>query len=244
MLVATWNVLHRVHAENWREVPIERFPREAERIAAITARVMATDADVVLLQEVSGDQLASLRAALAPAAQVLDFRYPRVPRPRVPPAPEATLADPSEHLVVIVRSRAPARVATAFAFDDDAGKGVLAVALAGDAVVASTHVSYGDKRTGQLARIAAAARAARVAAIAGDFNAERDVVAAELGADFAFAVPAEPALPTRPRAVPSGKSQTIDHVIVHGGRVVDGAVIDVGGVSDHNLVRARVVPPA
>ena len=65
MLIATWNVLHRIHAENWGDGPLARFPREADRISLVTAPVIArleAGWDVMALQEVSGDQLASLRA--------------------------------------------------------------------------------------------------------------------------------------------------------------------------------------
>ena len=55
----------------------------------------------------------------------------------------------------------------------------------------------------------------------------------ELGSD---------ALPTRPRADDGGdKPPAIDHILVRGSTGSDGAVVDVGGSSDHNLVRARVM---
>ena len=79
MRVATWNVLHRIHAVNWREPVVVLQPDEPARIAEITRRIVALDADVVCLQEVSGDQLAALVLAL-PAATILSHRYPRVPR--------------------------------------------------------------------------------------------------------------------------------------------------------------------
>jgi hypothetical protein len=79
--VATWNVLHRVHAENWDEDVAVRWPREPERIAAVTARVAGRAEQVIALQEVSGDQLASLRAGRA-GRTIYALRYPRVPAPR------------------------------------------------------------------------------------------------------------------------------------------------------------------
>jgi hypothetical protein len=54
--VATWNVLHRIHAENWGEDVLERWPDESERIAAITARLTRRTEQVIALQEVSGDK--------------------------------------------------------------------------------------------------------------------------------------------------------------------------------------------
>jgi hypothetical protein len=38
IVAATWNVLHRVQAENWGEDVAVRWPQEQERIAAVTAR--------------------------------------------------------------------------------------------------------------------------------------------------------------------------------------------------------------
>ena len=46
-------------------MPTVRWPREPERIAAVTARLAGRTEQVIALQEVSGDQLASLRAGLA-----------------------------------------------------------------------------------------------------------------------------------------------------------------------------------
>lgn len=61
MQIVTWNVLHRIHAENWREAVPDRFPIEAERLDRISQRVAGVlredDDAVVCLQEVSGDQL-------------------------------------------------------------------------------------------------------------------------------------------------------------------------------------------
>ncbi|WP_067649864.1 hypothetical protein [Nocardia harenae] len=37
--VASWNVLHRVHAENWYEAVALRWPDEAARNAAVAERV-------------------------------------------------------------------------------------------------------------------------------------------------------------------------------------------------------------
>jgi endonuclease/exonuclease/phosphatase (EEP) superfamily protein YafD len=78
-----------------------------------------------------------------------------------------------------------------------------------------------------------------LAILLGDVNADRATVGAGLLGDFVFAIPTEPALPTRPRTTGS-KSEAIDHVIVRGGTPVDATVLDVGGISDHNLVVARV----
>ncbi len=227
--VATWNVLHRIHADNWAEPVARHWPDEAARIEAITARLAARDDRVIALQEVSGDQLASLRAL---SRTVIAFRYPRVPRPRH----VSTLADPAEYLVTLVDG--PAREVAAEASATDPGKGLLAVEVDG-VVVVNTHVTYGDPRVPQLARLAAVARAAPGAAIVlGDFNADRAAVAT-IGDDFVLATPAEPALPTRPRTG-STKSSTIDHVLARRATPHAAAVIDAGGQSDHNLVVAAI----
>jgi hypothetical protein len=92
--VATWNVLHRVHAENWGEVVAGRWPDESERITAVTAWLAGRAEQVIALQEVSGDQLASLRSGLA-SRTVHAFRYPRVPGLR---RGACQLRDPGEYL--------------------------------------------------------------------------------------------------------------------------------------------------
>lgn len=231
--VLTWNVLHRIHADNWGEEVGVRHADEAVRISAITARLAARDEHVLALQEVSGDQLASLRVAL-PAAQIFTLRYPRVPKPR---SGSSTLLEPAEYLVTVVAGAATQVVAEASR--DDPGKGLLAVDVGGVLVI-NAHVTYGAPGVDQLARLAEVARAASgVAIVLGDFNADRAKVAAALGEELVFAAPTEPALPTRPRTG-SSKSSSIDHVIVRGDTRVEAAVIDADGLSDHNMVVACV----
>jgi endonuclease/exonuclease/phosphatase family metal-dependent hydrolase len=239
--VATWNVLHRVHAEKWSEDVAVRWPDESERIAAVTARLTRRTEQVIALQEVSGDQLASLRAALA-ARTIFAFRYPRVPRPRQGASP---LRDPGEYLVLLVEG--PGQQVAAESFEDDPGKGALAVRTA-EALFIATHVSGDQRRTRQLRRLAGlAGLAGRPAAgpghpvvLLGDFNTDRAAVAAGLGAGFTVAdLPAD-ALPTRPGA-PGSRPLRIDYVAVHGAAISDAAVEDSDGLSDHNLVRATVI---
>lgn len=241
--VATWNVLHRIHAERFGEAVVSAWPREAERIVAITERVLGLDADVVALQEVSGDQLASLRSRLR-AHTLFCFRYPRVPSPLGGRSP---LDDPSEHLVTLVRG-GDARTLTGEASDDDRGKGLLAIDVSGVCVV-NTHVSWGKRRARQLARLGAVVCAAPGCAIVlGDFNADRAVVGPALGDELVFARPDEPALPTRPRPGSSAdasnaqenRGETIDHVLVRGGVPVESRVLDSAGLSDHNVVVASI----
>lgn len=114
--VATWNVLHRVHAENWDEEVTGRWPDEPERIAAVTARLTGRTERVIAMQEVSGDQLASLHQAL-PQRTVHALRYPRIPAPR---GGGCLLTDPGEYLVLLVDGAT--RQVAAEPFEEDPGK--------------------------------------------------------------------------------------------------------------------------
>ena len=241
MRIATWNVLHRVHAENYDEGVVAPFPDEAVRVAAIAARVAAQMAGgvlVVCLQEVSGDQLAALRTHLPAETQVFDAIYPRRPQPQRPHV--GRLRDPTEHLVTVVASALPARHLESQVFPDDPGKGFLAVELGGGLAVFNTHVSFGDRREGQLGRLAAAARMRAASVLLGDFNTDLGSVAAGLGPDFAAATLPPGGLPTRPRTQPQGQHQHIDHVLVRGASVSEAEVQPAGGLSDHNLVVATL----
>jgi endonuclease/exonuclease/phosphatase family metal-dependent hydrolase len=232
--VATWNVLHRVHAENWYEDVATRWPDEGARIAAVTARVAERTERIIALQEVSGDQLAGLRMAL-PGRTIHAMRYQRLPTPRRVPS---SLLDGGEYLVVLTAE--PSREVTAESFAQDGGKGALVVDAGGLTVIA-THVTGDRRRADQLTRLAELATDAsqNAAVLLGDFNIDRASVAAGLGDAFVVAEYAAGAIPTRPRD--SGpKSQYIDHVVVHGATVTAAAVDDVGGVSDHNLVHAAL----
>lgn len=234
MTVATWNVLHRVHAENWDEDVLARWPGEPGRVAAVAARVAARTERVVALQEVSGDQLAALRRAL-PHRTAHALRYPRVPRPRRGRPP---LRDLAEYLVLLVDG--PSQEVAAEAFPDDPGKGALVVRVPG-ALVVATHLSVDHRSTGQLARLADLASASRdeAAVLLGDFNADPDTVTAGLGPGFTVADLPPDALPTRSRASSSAPTR-IDHVVVRGAIARDAAVEDVDGLSDHNLVHAEI----
>jgi endonuclease/exonuclease/phosphatase family metal-dependent hydrolase len=231
--VATWNVLHRVHAENWRDDVAAHWPDERARIAAVTARLAGRTEQVIALQEVSGDQLASLHGLAG--RTVYSFRYPRVPRPRRGPDP---LRDRAEYLVLLLDG--PGRQAAAWSFAGDPGKGGLAVE-AGGMLFVSVHVGWGDRRTAELARLAALAASwpAYPVVLLGDFNADRATVAAGLGDGFEVAAPAPGGLPTRPGPA-GGERLFIDHLAVRGARAAGVTVEDAGGLSDHNLVRAHV----
>ncbi len=231
LTVATWNVLHRIHGENWGEDVVRQWPDERERIAAITRMIGELDADVIALQEVSGDQLASLNTL---PRTVVAFRYPRVPSPR---HGSTALQDQVEYLALLADG--PAALVAGESFASDPGKGLLAVRV-GTATVVVTHVSSGPKSAAQLQRLADVARGQPApVVVAGDFNARLAVVAAGLGAEFATCDPG-PAIPTRPRPAGAAKSTWIDHVFVRGATPVRTTVRDVRSLSDHNLVCAEV----
>jgi endonuclease/exonuclease/phosphatase family metal-dependent hydrolase len=231
--VTTWNVLHRVHAVNWKEAPVAAFPDERvriERISVVVAGWLASDVDAVCLQEVSGDQLASLRRAASAAVIVFEHTYPRLPRLRGSGAPQ--LDDASEHLVTIVRDRS-AKQLDARTFASDPGKGLLALDLDSAATLVNTHVTFGDRRTDQLVLLASIATAPAI--VVGDFNASADVVGAALGGTTSILD-----RPTR-IATDEHDARVIDHVVVLGGTLASAAVLDGQGLSDHNPVTARVL---
>lgn len=241
MRVTTWNVLHRVHALNWREPTIEAFPDERARAFAVAERVgrwLEDEEAVVALQEVSGDLLARLRSTvrgLAFEVRVHDHSYPRVPRARR--EGHVGLEDVHEHLVVLTRARSDPR--SAHTFESDPGKGLLCAMLEGDVAVIDTHLSAGDRRAAQLATLRAAAmEAAGGAIVLGDFNALADVVWAGLGEGFVVSRPSGKRT-SRPGAPPH-PGATIDHVVVRGGAIVSAEVLDGGKLSDHDPVTAVV----
>jgi endonuclease/exonuclease/phosphatase family metal-dependent hydrolase len=231
LTVATWNVLHRIHGENWDEAVVRQWPDERARIAAITQTIAGLDAQVIALQEVSGDQLESLRGL---PRQLLAFRYPRLPALR---RGQAQLQAPAEYLVVLTDG--PAVEVAAAAFATDPGKGLLAVRF-GATTIVDTHVSFGDHSRSQLRQLAELAVAAPGAAVVlGDFNMGLVAVAAAFGPGFTAHDPG-PAVPSRPRPAGATKSTTIDHVFVRGAAPLATTVLDVQGLSDHNPVLARI----
>lgn len=236
--VTTWNVLHRVHAVNWGEAPVEAYPDERTRIACIAARVakwLAVDAGVVCLQEVSGDQLASLRATVGDAA-IHDHVYPRVPRVRGEGRPE--LDDATEHLVTLVRAPGSRRL-EGRTFDSDPGKGLLVVDVEDAISIVNTHVSFGERRDAQLALLSATARRAPGGAVVlGDFNAPADVVRAALGEPLVLSDLTGQRCTRIATAKHAG--QTIDHVAVVRGTIASVSVLDGELLSDHNPVTATV----
>ena len=235
--VATWNVLHRVHAENHSEAVAARWPQEADRIAAVTATLKARSEQVIALQEVSGDQLTSLRESL-PGRTIHALRFPRVPVPRNGDGTQ--LRDAAEYLVLMASE--PGQQVAGFAFDGAPGKGTLAVRLNGVLFVV-THVSGDVRRVSQLTRLALLGNEwpQYPVVILGDFNVGRFGVTSELGSDFTVADLPLGSLATRPDTH-GLKPAYIDHVVARGATITDAAVEDTAGLSDHNLVRATVTP--
>ena len=220
MRVLTWNVLHRVHAETHGEPAVERWADEPSRTRAIVQTLKRASADVVLLQEVSGDVLTALRSSFP---HVTSHLLPRMPRPK---QPTTAVTDASEHLVVIAGPGPTVwRAQTA---SNDPGKGLLAVQQNGVLLV-STHVSWGEKREPQLEALARVVREhVGPLVIGGDFNVEASVVCAALG------------LQNVPLAPGSAKTRVgregggdIDHLFVRGLRGAMAQVLEHDVLSDH-----------
>ena len=231
MQILTWNVLHRVHAETHSEPAIERWPDEAARVQAVAAllsnALTVEGFGVALLQEVSGDVLAELRARL-PEWSVLDHLYPRVPKKT------SSVRDPREHLVVVAPPGA--KLLRAQTFDTDPGKGFLMVGLPDGTAVISTHVSWGAKGASQLALLARVLGEARGAVcLGGDFNAEGAAISKALGAEVLLArlPPNSPC--TRPKG--AGGSD-IDHLLCRNASLSDVRVLEHRELSDHRPVGA------
>ncbi|MFC0433882.1 endonuclease/exonuclease/phosphatase family protein [Kutzneria buriramensis] len=219
--VATWNVLHRVHADNWAEDVVGQWPDESKRIKAVADRVAELEEQVVALQEVSGDLLWALK--VIPNRTVHAMRYPRTPSARRVPSP---LYDSREYLVLLVNG--PSEEIDWDPFPNDAGKGALAVEVQGHTIVA-THVSWGDtKRPTQLALL----REYEPAVLLGDFNADGATVLRDLGPGYELA--------ELPWGATTRHDQTIDHVITNGVTATEARVLEADGLSDHRPVRATI----
>ena len=237
--VTTWNVLHRVHAVNWKEPPVLAFPDEQVRSAGISQRIatwLEAGIDVVCLQEVSGDQLASLRRVVGKGVQIFEHLYPRLPRVRGGGAP--VLEDATEHLVTLVAARG-ARMVAAHTFQADPGKGMLVIELEDSIRVLNTHVSFGTRRDAQLALLVErATEATRGAIVLGDFNAPVDAVRAALGPSFDLS-DLRGQRATRV-ATSEHPGRVIDHVAVQRGAIESATVLDDEALSDHAPVTATV----
>lgn len=238
MKVLTWNVLHRVHAENHGEAAIRRWPDEPERVRRVVdlaSQALRVDGfGAVLLQEVSGDVLAALREQL-PTWAVLNHPYPRVPKLK---QPGASMRDVSEHLVVIAPEGSTVLQAQTFA--SDPGKGVLAVTLPSGTVVASTHVSWGPKGEAQLATLRELLLASSAPfCLGGDFNSGREVLAHAFGAEGVVGALPPGSQRTHPSEDASG-GVDIDHFVVRRAALRDVRVLDHDALSDHRPVTATV----
>lgn len=226
----TWNVLHRVHAENYSEPMVALWPDETARVKAISALVLKAiteDAcDVVLLQEVSGDVLNEVRHRLPSSMGVSSHQVPRVPAFKRPS--RTMMVDASEHVVVIADAGLTSlRAVTA---QDDAGKGSIAAQLRRGVIAVSTHVSWGTKGTAQLTTLRELmAELPGTVLIGGDFNAERHEVMRCLGEGLQVSELVRSAT----RLNPGGHGSTIDHLIARGGTWSEVSVTEQHGLSDH-----------
>lgn len=236
MRLVTWNVLHRVHGVNWAEPCLEAWPDERLRQEHVARRVagwLADGVDAVCLQEVSGDQLALLEALVLPG-RCFSQRAPRLPTLRVK---DAALGDSSEHLVLLTAS--PAVRIASDAFQNDPGKGFLAVRPSGGPCLVTTHVSHGAPGEVQLRLLAQLARQQTPAVVLGDFNAPvRDVVAG-VGDGF-VAADLSGQGPTRVATPSASSGKVIDHLLVHGGQVRAASVLPTEALSDHHPVIGEV----
>ncbi len=226
----TWNVLHRVHAENYCEPMVTLWPDETARVQAVAALVLKAIAqdlcEVVLLQEVSGDVLEEVRRRLPPSLIVCSHQVPRVPAFKTPSS--TMLGDASEHVVVIAGAGLTSWRAVTAA--DDAGKGLIAVQLRPGVIAVSTHVSFGAKGTAQLQTLRELmAEMPGTVLIGGDFNAERQEVVLGLGERLEVTELASAAT----RLNPDGEGSTIDHLIARGGTWSGVSVLEHHGLSDH-----------
>lgn len=232
MRLFTWNVLHRVHGEVHGEAAVELWRDESVRVREIVARVRTLleveQCTFGLLQEVSGDQLAALRAAL-PERAVLNHQYPRVPRPK---QGSTSVTDSTEHLVVI--APAGSKVVRASTAANDPGKGLLAVSN-GEWTVVSTHVSWGERGADQLRALRdALGSVAAPVVVGGDFNVEVVTVESALGVEAAKLEPGAPK--TREE---EGKGVDIDHLLAREASLEVARVLEHAGLSDHRPVLVR-----
>jgi endonuclease/exonuclease/phosphatase family metal-dependent hydrolase len=248
--LTTWNVLHRIHAVNWNEAPVVKFPDERVRIAGITdfiATHLFPISTAIALQEVSGDQLASVRAAFEAKATILTHEYPRLPKLKQPSA-TTPLSNLKEYLVTIVPHPRSTRVIESETYESDPGKGFLSTLIDDKLLVINTHVSAGGRRDKQLARLVRATSNHSAVATLGDFNTEHDLLHATLltlaeahSIMGGFTLTDLSAQPVTRVGSPGKSGHTIDHVISkHPLTIEPGTVIDAGGLSDHQPVTARI----
>ena len=239
MKVMTWNVLHRVHAENYREPAVTAWPDESARVKAVAALVLkavtADACELVLLQEVSGDVLNELRHRLPPNLKICSHQVPRLPKLKVKTA--TSLFDASEHLVVIGPPTLQTQRAMTAAGDE--GKGLIAARVNEGLVAISTHVSWGSKGAAQLQVLQQVmAELPGTVVLGGDFNAERDEVSRGLGDGYTVTELAADS--RRTRQSPDGEGADIDHLLCRGARWTDAHVVDHHGLSDHSPLIATL----
>jgi len=232
-VVATWNVLHWVHAKNHGEVPAW-LPNEARRARAVVDRICAIDVNVWCLQEVSGNTLSLIRKRFPPG-MVHWHQFPRIPRLRNG-LQETCVEIGAEYLVTIAQGFK----VNATHFHGEEGKGYLAVELAVGGFVLNTHVSFEpDKRNDQLTQLEHEASPHRGRAVlCGDFNCEIGDVLAGLSAAWKPTRRASADMYSRP-ASRGGGGQNIDHILYDSPGTCTAEILDAEGLSDHNIVVSK-----
>mmetsp|Transcript_26123 Transcript_26123/g.60311 ORF Transcript_26123/g.60311 Transcript_26123/m.60311 type:complete len:463 (-) Transcript_26123:13-1401(-) len=245
--VATWNVLHRVYAQqpanesnaDIRTV-LRQFPLEKQRWDSVIETVTAAFQEgtaVFCLQEVSGDLLAFLRHKLPPNVILFAYRLPRVPVNVEGTPSEATLFDRSEHLVTLVLLSQGGSDLGGCSIDDTSGLSFLEVRVGKDVHVFNTVVSRHSTATNlePLRNRVQQLSAGGCAVVAGDLNGPRSTLRGFAGPEATWSNLASSERKTRGHTV-------ADHVVGFSAEVSDATVLPCDGVSDHCVVRARVTP--
>lgn len=240
--VCTWNVLHYVHAMNYREPPVGAIP-EPDRIAGVCDMVdeLLDLADVVCLQEASGEVLRSLiaRGTATDDRAVESYQLRRKPALRVS-APDRP-GTHTEHLIVVVRAGLGVAFRNSGTFSTDPGKGYLKVGLVDGPVVVCTHLPWNRAGGGSADAVRKEIREMRLAhgtftIVCGDMNCEHLYVPGMVQARFDRTPPVAFSRP--------GDSSNIDLLLTNrraGDAIVRG---DGARFSDHNPVTATFWPGA
>mmetsp|Transcript_20133 Transcript_20133/g.39913 ORF Transcript_20133/g.39913 Transcript_20133/m.39913 type:complete len:335 (+) Transcript_20133:59-1063(+) len=271
LLIYSWNVLHRVHAQNYRIPEVQKWPDEPKRLEHVTGLILTylrscQQPCVICLQEVSGDVLKALKSALATSKNILVFEHQhrRIPRFWRPNPQNEHVVEREEYIVSITKNCLGAQKTAGFTYRTDAGKSLLGIKFqvpvpardgseieqkhsCESVVLLNTHLRHGgspldeDHRDDQLRQLVqvreTAQGSSRVHVLAaGDFNSNVSGLPPEFmcsvrsRGDFSLS-----RLRTR-------GTEDIDQVFSFSSaaQIVNSRVIDVGLLSDHNLVSCSI----
>ena len=226
--VATWNVLHWVHDRNHDNDLPDIPAKEDERAQAVVDRIVTIDAEITCLQEVSGDTLKMLVDRHG-TDRVHSFRLPRMPKLK---QGTNVLRDGWENLVIITNGNE--KTVHAQSFDDDDGKGFIAIRRPDGSLVVCTHVSGDpDKSRLQLRSLDDWISTQRGAVVlCGDFNMDFSAALDILRPGWHAATVRSATNVSRPKS-----NQLIDHILSWNWPDLTIATIEDGsGISDHNIV--------